>query len=72
MTSTGISIYREISLQICHLQGSHFGLHLGKREAQCLEGCPEMLLRLLIFHCLTWVRIYIGVFTLMIHLVVYL
>lgn len=29
--------------------GSHFGLHLGKREAQCLREGPEMLLGLLIF-----------------------
>lgn len=29
--------------------GSHFGLHLGKRGAQCLREGPEMLLGLLIF-----------------------
>lgn len=53
--------------------GSHFGLHLGKREAQCLREGPEMLLGLLIF--LFFFNLgedYISVFTQIIHLVVYL
>ena len=53
---------------------SHFGLHLGKREAQCLREGPEMLLGLLIFlfFFFNLGEDYISVFTQIIHLVVYL
>ena len=54
---------------------SHFGLHLGKRKAQCLREGPEMLLGLLIFLFFFFFNLsedYISVFTQIIHLVVYL